>query len=267
MGKNKCLLPLFIVFGIHFISGQTVAVKGQIIADDEVDGIHILNNTSNTFTISNSKGEFSIPAKLKDTLLISGVSYELKKIVVGQNLINSKSLTIYLADKINVLDEVVVGKILTGDLSSDLANSGVQRGINFYDLGITGYTGKPKTQSERRLYTAGDFKPIHLLALLGGSLPMDPIFNAISGRTKLLKNRVHLENQDQCILNIKSNLSQILFSAHPLKEQYRNEFFYFCADDLQFDTLCFINNDIKTLEFLKEKLVSFKSNFQTDAQE
>lgn len=255
------------VFGIHCMSGQTINLNGQIIAKDEVDGIHILNNTSKTFSISNLKGEFSIPAKLDDTLVISGILYQLKKVVIGQDLINSKSLTIYLADKVNVLDEVVVGTMLTGDLSSDLANSGVQRGINFYDLGISGYTGKPKTQSERRLYTAGDFKPIHLLALLGGSLPLDPIFNAISGRTKLLKNRVHLENQDECILKIKSNLSEILFLAYSLDEQYKNEFFYFCADDAQFQTLCIINDDFKTLEFLKEKLVSFKSILQTKVQE
>ena len=255
------------LFGIHCVTGQSVEIKGQILANDAVEGIHILNNNSNTFTISNSKGEFSIPSKLNDTLSFSGISYEFKKVIVSHNMIQSKSLTIYLAEKIIALDEVVVGKILTGDLSLDLANSGVKRDINFYDLGIPGYAGIPKSQSERRLYTAGDFKPIHLLALLGGSLPLDPIFNAISGRTKLLKNRVRLESQDECILKFKANLSEILFSAHALDEHHKTEFFYFCADDSQFDTLCVNNDDFKTLEFLKEKLVSFKANLQTKAQE
>ncbi|MBJ7879102.1 carboxypeptidase-like regulatory domain-containing protein [Gelidibacter salicanalis] len=252
---------------MHLTIGQTVTVKGQIRASHDVEGIHILNNGSNTFTISNSQGIFVIPVKLNDTLTFSSVSYELKKVVVDQEIINSKSLTIYLSESITILDEVVVGKILTGDLSADLANSGIERNINFFDLGIPGYTGKPKTQSERQLYTAGDFKPIHLLALLGGSLPLDPIFNAISGRTKELKNRVHLENQDDCMAKVKSNLAVMLFSAHPLEEQYRNEFFYFCADDAQFDTLCITNDDFKMLEFLKGKLVSFKSDLQTEIQE
>lgn len=246
---------------------QTIPLKGQLLAKGEVEGIHVLNNTSQTFTISNRQGEFSIPVKLNDTLAFSGVSYEIKKVVVSQTMINSKVLTISLTEKTNVLDEVVVGKILTGDLSSDMVNSGDKRDINFYDLGIPGYKGKPKTQSERRLYTAGDFKPIHLLSLLGGSLPVDPILNAISGRTKLLKHRVHLENKDKCIDRTKSNLSQILFTAHPLKERYRNEFFYFCADDDRFDDLCIIRDDFETLEFLKEKLVSFKSILQTTNQE
>ncbi len=182
--------------------------------------------------------------------MFPGVIYELKKVIVSQSMITSKSLTLYLTEKINALDEVVVGKILTGDLSSDLANSGVERTINFYDLGIPGYSGKPKTLSENRLFTAGDFNPIHLLGLLVGSLELDPIFNAISGRTKELKTRVHLENQDICIDKTKFNLSEILFRAHFLDERHRAEFFHFCADDSQFDTLCIINNDFKTLEFL-----------------
>lgn len=247
--------------------GQTVELKGQILASDEVEGIHILNHTSKTFTISNSKGEFLIPVRLNDTLTFSGVSYELKKVMISQVLIHSTRLTIYLADKINTLDEVVVGKILTGDLSADLANSGVKRNIDFYDLGIVGYQGKRKTHSERRLYTAGDFKPIHLLALLGGTLPVDPIINAISGRTKLLKHRVRLEAKDKCINQIKANLSELLFTAHELEDSHRNEFFYFCADDAQFDNLCAINNDFKTLEFLKEKLAIFKMNLQMTSQD
>ena len=267
VGNNKLLYPFFMCFGIRCVMGQSLDVKGQILANDDVEGIHILNNTSKTFTISNSKGEFSIPAKLKDTLSFSGVSYELKKVIVNHNMIHSKVLTIYLTEKINALDEVVVGKILTGHLNLDLANSGVKRDINFYDLGILGYTGQPKSQSERRLYTAGDFKPIHLLALLGGSLPLDPIFNAISGRTKLLKNKVHLESQDECILKTKANLSEVLFSAYSLEAHYKTEFFYFCADDSQYNTLCINNDDFKTFEFLKEKMVSFKANLQTKLQE
>ena len=267
VASSRLIYPLFVLFGTHLMQGQTVDIQGQILANDDVEGIHILNNTSNTFTISNSKGQFSIPVKLHDTLAFSGVSFALKKMIVTQAMISSKSLSIYLTEKVNALDEVIVGKILTGNLSSDLANSGVERHINFYDLGIPGYQGKPKTQSERRLYTAGDFKPIHLLALLGGSLPMDPIFNAISGRTKMLKHRIHIENKDKCIDKTKSKLSKILFSAHALEEQYHKEFFYFCADDDQFDTLCIIDNDFETLEFLKEKLVSFKLNLQNNVEE
>lgn len=42
------------------------------------------------------------------------------------------------------------------------------------------------TQMERRLYT-GDFKPIDLLGLLGGSVNVDAILNSINGRTAMTK--------------------------------------------------------------------------------
>ncbi|WAC01499.1 hypothetical protein N7U66_16040 [Lacinutrix neustonica] len=58
-------------------------------------------------------------------------------------------------------------------------NSDAKPTINFYDVGIPGYKGKPKTKSERQLQTAGDFKPIMLLGLLAGSMPFDPLLNAI----------------------------------------------------------------------------------------
>lgn len=246
--------------------GQTTTINGQIIADDDVDGIHILNNTSSTFTISNSKGEFSIAVKLHDTLMFSGVSYDVKEVIVGQDLINSKSITIYLIEKINVLDEVVVGKILTGNLSSDLTSSGVERDVNFFDLGIPGYVGKPKTQSERRLYDADHGKYVYYTGL-GLSINVNKILNKVSGRTKEFEHRVYLETKDKCLSKVKSNLSEVLFKTHALEEHLKTEFFYFCADDTQFDTLCIINNDFKTLEFLRDKLISFKSNLQTKSQE
>ena len=243
--------------GAHSMVAQTIEIKGKIIANDEIEGIHVLNNTSNTFTISNSKGEFSIPVKLNDTLQFSGVSYELKDVIVLETMISSKSLTVYLSEKINQLDEVVVGKVLTGDLSSDLKNSGVEADLNFYDLGIPGYTGKPKTQSERRLYDADHGKYFYFYGI-AASINV----NKISGRTKDLEYRVYLETKDKCLEKIKSDLYEILFKSNPLDQIHRAEFFYYCADDATFDNLCSINDSFKTLEFLKEKLITFKMNLQ-----
>lgn len=256
--KINIFFCLFVVSFIQLINAQSVEIKAKISAPDEVEGIHIINKTASKFTISNTHGEFTIPVQLNDTLLFSGISYKPKEIVVTKLILAAKICTVYLEELVNALDQVVVGKILTGDLLSDINNSDLKKNINFYDLGIPGYTGKPKTQSERRLYTAGDFKPIHLLSLLGGSLDVDPILNAISGLTKELKHRVYLEKEEDCLNKMKSNLSSVLFSDEALDESYRNEFFYYCTDDPRFDDLCLENNDFHTFEFLQEKLINFK---------
>lgn len=242
---------------MHFLHGQTVAIEGQLIADGEVVGIHILNHSSQKFTIASAKGQFSIPAKLNDTLVISGISYELETVIINSQILKSKKVTISLTEKINLLDEVVVGSVLSGNLNADLANSGIEPAVNFYNFGIPGYAGKPKTQTERRLYTAGDFKPIHLLGLLAGSLEVDPIINAISGRTKMLKKRVKHESKEQCLFAIKEKHSKILFSEFPLEVEYHIDFFYFCADDPQFESICSKNIDFETFSFLKENLLTY----------
>ena len=267
--KHNLNFFLLLFFGGLNAFAQSVDINGKINAKTEVDGIHIINKTASRFTISNDNGEFIIPAKLNDTILFSGISYQPKEVVITKNIMASKQLPVYLEELLNVLDEVVVGKILTGDLSSDISNSGVERNINFYDLGIPGYKGKPLTQSERRLKEASDLD-LSVGGSMGGGgvgLSLNPIINGISGRTKKLKEHVRLEQMDNCLNKVKSNLSDFLFKEYPLEESYRTEFFYFCSDDAQFASLCGMNDDFRTFEFLKEKLVSFKSILQNKGQE
>ncbi|MEZ4854921.1 MAG: carboxypeptidase-like regulatory domain-containing protein [Gelidibacter sp.] len=252
MEKIKYLYFIIGFFYFENVASQT-SVQGKIFGTDEVEGIHVINKTESKFTITNSNGEFTIPVKLYDTLVFSGVSYKLKEVLINETTIKAKTLTVYLEEQINALDEVVIGKILTGQLDSDIENLDAKRAINFYDLGIPGYVGKPKTQSERRLNEA---------TTGGGIVPLNPLINAISGRTKMLKNQIKLEKQDVCMNKIKSDFSDLLFQNDSLDEASQAEFFYYVSEDEQFSVLCKLNQGIKTLEFLKQKLKTYKTNLQ-----
>ena len=192
--------------------------------------------------------------------MFSSIQYKLKTVVVSLKIIEARIIEVHLTENINVLDQVTVGKVLTGDLSSDINNSDLERPINFYDLGIPGNTAKPKTQSERRLYEAGEFKPKQLLGLLMGSMPINPILNAISGRTKMLKQRVKLEVEEQLMYSIKARLSEDFFSVYSLDETLQMEFFYFCSEDENFSKRCKDKSDIDVLEYLKEKYLEYNKN-------
>lgn len=231
-----------------FANAQVVDIYGEITAISDVDGIHIMNKTSSRFTISDADGTFTIPAKLNDTILFSGISYQTKEIVVTNFIIASKQMPVYLEELVNALDEVVVGKILTGDLLSDIKNAQLTPELNFYNLGIPGYTGKLKSQTERRLYEASSG---------GGLIPIFPIINAISGRTKRLKAQVKFEKLDDCVHRMKSKFSIDVFSNYDLEEGQKAEFFYYCQDDPQFENLCKNTNDMVVFEFLQSKLVTF----------
>lgn len=257
MRGSKYLYGLIMLFGCQTVMAQTAEIHGQIIARDEVEGIHILNITSQTFTISTSEGRFSIVAKLQDTLTFSGISYELKQVVVNQEAMDSKYLKVYLSENVNILDEVVVGKVLTGDLSLDLSNSDLKRQPNFYDLGIPGYAGKPKTQSERRLYEATSG---------AGLIPLNPIINAITGQTKRLKEHVKLEALEACLDKMKSAFSDDLFANYDLAEARKADYFYYCQEDPEFEGLCHHQNDLEVFQFLVAKLRTFQTMIQTEKE-
>ncbi len=243
------------LFACTITNAQMVNIEGRIVASGDLVGIHIINKTASRFTITNDNGVFEIPAKLNDTISISGIQYSQKEIIIDQIILQTKKMTAYLEDKINELDEVLVGKILTGNLLSDIENSDAKPDINFYDLGIPGYTGKRKTQSERRLYEAQSGV---------GLVPLNPLLNWISGRTKRLKNQVKQEAQDKRMRAADAELSEVLFEIEDLDEAKRNEFYYFASEDPKFMGISKKNNDLEMLEFLTEKLKVYKLQSETD---
>jgi len=261
--KIKLAFYFFTFFSINILLSQTIEISGLVIAKDNIEGIHIINKTSQKFTITNAFGVFKISGKLNDTIVFSSIQYKLHTIIVSKEIIAAKNLVVNLTEKVNELDEVIVGKILTGDLSSDINSSDLERPVNFYDLGIPGNTAKPKTQSERRLLEAnGDGVNYKVLIkqVLSGSVPINPIINAISGRTKMLKKRVKLEADDQLLNSIKARLSEDFFSVYNLDKTLRKEFFYFCSEDENFSKRCKDKSDIDVLEYLKEKYSEYLIN-------
>ncbi len=253
MIKNKYSTTLFFLFLCCFIYSQTKTLQGKVNAPDDVEGIHVLNKTSSKYTITDEKGNFLIPAKLLDTLTISGIKYKTETVIITKAMMDKEALQVTLIEEVNVLDEIIVGKILTGSLISDIGNSDAKAEINFYDLGIPGYTGKPLTQSERRVVEA---------TTGGGIIPLNPILNWISGRTKKLKNRVKIEDLNKCLQQLKSEYSNAIFETETLKETLREEYFQFCLDDPEFNTICEEANTVKQLEYLLMKLKKYKKNLQ-----
>lgn len=239
---------------------QTVEIQGKIKSNVDLENIHVINKTAKIYTITNQLGAFKIQAKLNDTIVFSSIQTQIKAIVVDEEIFNKKTIEVNLEERINQLDEVTVGKILTGDLLSDINNTEGEPPVNFFDVGIPGYKGKPATQSERRLSEAGEFKPKMLLGLLGGGLPLNPILNGISGRTKMLKQRVEIEAKEELMYSIKSRLSKDFLISNPLEEDLIMDFFYFCADDENFVKYCKNQTDFKILIFLRMKYRQYIEN-------
>jgi len=104
-----------------------------------------------------------------------------------------------------------------------------------------------------------------LLSILGGSLPFDPVLNAINGRTKRIKKEIILEKKLLLMNNI-TELFQDSFFIDKLKipKDYVNGFKYFIIDDKQLieainsknkSLATFLMNElaVKYLKLLNEK--------------
>ncbi len=180
---NKTLLFILFLF-CQITFGQTPVEKlihGKIIVESgSVAGVNIVNLVNEKNTISDGNGEFSILAKAEDLLVFSSVNLEYHRRIIEEEDMESAVLTIKMTAKVTELEEVIVNK---------------HPEINAVSLGISPKGIIHRTQMERMLYTTGDFKFIHLLTLLGGSLEVDPILNAINGRTAMVKKLIEIEKK------------------------------------------------------------------------
>mgnify|MGYP000085436195 CR=1 FL=1 len=130
--KDFSFLILLLVFQTAL--SQSVEIYGKVTSSISVENIHVINKTAQVFTTTNKIGEFKITAKLNDTIIFSSIQHVPKQVRVNENVVSNQTMIVKLDEQINALDEVLVGKILTGDLLSDVENADDDAPINFFDI-------------------------------------------------------------------------------------------------------------------------------------
>ncbi|SFZ93778.1 CarboxypepD_reg-like domain-containing protein [Flaviramulus basaltis] len=119
-----------IIFFLAFITSfysvsqniNRIQVSGKIIVEgNDISGITIFNTSSNSGTITDDKGEFTLQVALNDVIEVSALQYQNIRFVINEEIIKSKKMKLFLIEEINKLDEVVVFKKgLTGNLNTDV---------------------------------------------------------------------------------------------------------------------------------------------------
>jgi hypothetical protein len=222
---NKTLM-LFLFLFCQVTFCQTVGEKllhGKILVESRnVGGVTIINLVNEKTAISDGNGDFFILAKAEDLLVFSSVNLEYYRRIIEDEDLKTEVLTIKMVAKITELEEVIVNK---------------HPEINAVSLGISPKGIIHRTQMERKLYTAGDFKPIHLLGLLGGSLQVDPILNAINGRTAMLKKSIEFEKKEHLLTQIGALFDdEYYIKTLKIPANYIKGFQYYCIEKEDFAT-------------------------------
>jgi hypothetical protein len=195
------------MFSLSAFCQERGEIRGRVTQNDNLlENVVLRNVTTKSTTISDSKGTFSLKASVGDTLLFSriGSADLIKKLNKAD--VGTKLLEIKMKELINELQEINIQNMPE---------------INAVSQGIIPKEIKILTTNERRLQTAGDFKWIHLLGILGGSLQIDPILNAINGRTKQLKRNILIENKLKNIAVLEGYTSYLQEEMNLTKKEAR----------------------------------------------
>lgn len=118
---------LYLVFCLSFTISfsqdfKRAEIRGRVVVDsNDVEGVTVYNTSINRGTITNERGEFIITAGLNDRIEISALQFQDINLVIDSSIMKTKTMTVYLVEQVNRLDEVVVIPYgLTGNLRSDI---------------------------------------------------------------------------------------------------------------------------------------------------
>jgi len=165
-------------------------LKGRITNVNDkkpLQSAHVLNLNSVEGTITNSKGEFRIPAKANDTIFISYIGYQSIKLKVTKDLLKGNELEIAIHEKtVNINEVTVKAHNLIGVLEIDAKNVPKDQFSRIHIEGLPqAYEiGRPQTKD----YTS-----------IGGVLfnPLDFWYQKFGKKPKELKKLRKLKQKDQ----------------------------------------------------------------------
>ncbi|CAH0336893.1 hypothetical protein FVB9288_02620 [Flavobacterium sp. CECT 9288] len=223
MRHNKFKIVFCVLFLFQIAFGQSTVEKvysGKVIVSNQiVAGVIITNKKTGLQVRTNPDGFFSMAVHVKDTLVFEAVHLQKKQIIILDADLEKADAIIEMQLKNTVLKEVVVNG----------------KKIDAYSLGIASKNTKKFTPAERKLQTAGDWKPIMLLGLLGGSMELDPLINKINGRTKRLKKLIVLEKKELNIKWISEEFQDAFFiNQLGIKQEYISGFKYYLVENDSF---------------------------------
>ena len=245
-------MPVFV------IGQQSKQLSGKVVAKNrDVTGVVVQNRTSGKATITDINGSFIIQVSLNDTLAFSAIQFKPKVIPITVSLYNSTFLTVPLEEFVNELDEVVVLPYnLSGNLGSDLTGLQLEKDVSAETLGLPNANVKIVTQSQRKLYEATSG---------AGLVPINPLLNWISGRTKMLKNRIKTDNKYARTLRVQEfYVDSIIEKELKIPRAKIPDFMYFCEVDEVFQKTVDTHDKLKIWEFLEQKSTAYRENNNLD---
>ncbi len=175
------LLIICILFTGITLSQEVEAVDEQEISavvvnaqtDKSMESVHVINLNQVIGTITNEKGEFTIPAAVNDTLYFSFLGFKSQKIRITNDMFKFEDTKISLTELAYALEEVIVRPYaLTGYLEIDVKNLPINDAYQYSISGLSvGYEAGNKSTSAVTKVLGAILNPADLLRNLFGKQP------------------------------------------------------------------------------------------------
>lgn len=245
--KNKLSYILFLFITFAAFSQERQTILGRIIiagSDNGVSEVFVINKTAGTEVKTDYKGFFDLTAKPGDKLVVYNARIIVREFTLSADSFKVLPYVISVNYKATELDEVVINKYAH---------------INAESLGLVPKGQKRRSVAERRLYTAGTFT-------IGTAVALDPILNAISGRTRMLKRAYETEKQEGSVDNIRGLYSEEeIITNYNIPKEMVNGFIYYLAENKNFAMALKAKNKPQT-DFLMAELSKQYLKLQQDGK-
>lgn len=172
-----------------------------------VEGVNIVNETTQKATSSNRDGKFILLLKEGDVLVFSAVNLKTLRKKIFSSDLDNKILEIQLETESIPLDEVIIKE---------------ESKITAESLGIIPYGQKKYTVAERRLYTAR-------------SGLLDRPLNWMSGRTAQLRKELVVSEKEQLLAKLEYLFEEIFYiETLKINKDYIRDFQLYCIENDDF---------------------------------
>ena len=175
--KKICLIIFTIALNLVSAQDQTSLLKGRIkndSTDEYMSNVHVLNLNSVEGVISDSKGNFEIAVKSRDTLYFSYLGFKPLKVPVSNDMIRLGVPIFRLTQLSFALEEVIVRPYsLTGFLDIDVKKVPLNPAGRFTIPGLpqSGYEAGNRNKSSISKAIGSLFNPADFLYNLFGKNP------------------------------------------------------------------------------------------------
>ncbi|MCV9930608.1 hypothetical protein OIU83_23310 [Flavobacterium sp. LS1R49] len=239
--KVKLLTTISLLTYQLSISQTEKLLHGKVFSNNNpLKEVEVINKTAKTSTRTNALGEFSIPVKVKDSLLFFSKDYFFTRLKITQVNIDKNNIIVNMAIKAEELDEVVITT------------------MGFNPVKIT-----QKDLDEVKLYKeAGSLQKY--TGVYDGTIPNGMDFARMgTGLLNLFKKdkeelKKKTSETDFKKLIAKTIPSDFFTKDLKLKPEQKDLFIEFCDADPKSKTLIENNNVLTTMDFLYAKIKEFK---------